>query len=232
MQLTYAFILGLCLFGPLIAQLWPRLRVTYIESCIIAQAVTWVAVPFVIIDMFVHARGWWSYNPTFILGYRIAGLPIEEIAFFFVVPFACLFLYVALGKLLSVAIVSKVRFTYIAVSLVVFASSVIIQEMKERTVIDGLVMIGVIALLYMDMKGRAMTNVQMIWSLLVAGLFLIVNGVLTGIPVVTYDHSYGSALRIGSIPVADMLYNVSLLVSVLLVYRYLIRRADRTSSGS
>ena len=45
-----------------------------------------VALPFVVWDIAVTAAGHWSFSDTYTLGWRIAGLPLEEWLFFIVVP--------------------------------------------------------------------------------------------------------------------------------------------------
>ncbi len=46
-----------------------------------------VAAVFVAWDAWAVWRGHWSFNPEFVMGVFIGNQPIEEIAFFFVVPF-------------------------------------------------------------------------------------------------------------------------------------------------
>lgn len=41
------------------------------------------------------------------------------------------------------------------------------------------------------------------WLCAIATLFFAVNGLLTALPVVTYNPIFGSVLRFGSIPLAD-----------------------------
>jgi len=50
------------------------------------------AFPFIVWDSLVTNVHWW-FNENFIIGIKFWGLPIEEILFFFSVPFACLFLW-------------------------------------------------------------------------------------------------------------------------------------------
>ncbi len=51
------------------------------------------AVPFLIWDVFATWRGHWSFNENYITGIKILNLPIEEVLFFFAVPFACSFVW-------------------------------------------------------------------------------------------------------------------------------------------
>lgn len=81
----YLAVLGLCLAItlPLEAVLHvgvyrqPR-RLLACLSCVAAVFVSW--------DLIGARLGHWDYNPTYVTGLRMAGLPIEEYLFFVVVP--------------------------------------------------------------------------------------------------------------------------------------------------
>ncbi len=48
---------------------------------------------FVLIDMISTYRNLWSFNPEYVTGIYIFNLPLEEVLFFAVIPFSCLFLW-------------------------------------------------------------------------------------------------------------------------------------------
>jgi lycopene cyclase domain-containing protein len=57
---------------------------------------------FVAWDIVAIARGTWDYNPAYVTGRRLPGnLPIEELAFFVVIPIASLLTYEAVGRVLA-----------------------------------------------------------------------------------------------------------------------------------
>jgi len=51
-----------------------------------AMAVIPIAAIFIAWDALAIAGGVWSYNPKYITGWAIGGMPIEEILFFVVIP--------------------------------------------------------------------------------------------------------------------------------------------------
>ncbi|GGK12437.1 lycopene cyclase [Pilimelia terevasa] len=53
--------------------------------------------PFVVWDLVALARGHWSFAPGRTVGLTVAGLPVEELLFFVVVPVCALLTYEALG---------------------------------------------------------------------------------------------------------------------------------------
>jgi lycopene cyclase domain-containing protein len=63
----------------------------HLFQAIIAMGV--VSVPFLIWDVYATWAGHWQFNPKFNLGFYLVNLPLEEVLFFFVVPFCCLFLW-------------------------------------------------------------------------------------------------------------------------------------------
>lgn len=56
-----------------------------------------VAVPFVVWDVAVTAAGHWSFSDAYTIGWRLAGLPIEEILFFVVVPLTSILVWDTVG---------------------------------------------------------------------------------------------------------------------------------------
>lgn len=59
-----------------------------------------VAVPFLVWDVAVTAAGHWSFSDLHTVGWRIAGLPIEEILFFVVVPLTSILVWDTVGYFL------------------------------------------------------------------------------------------------------------------------------------
>jgi lycopene cyclase domain-containing protein len=56
---------------------------------------------FVAWDLFAIARHTWGYNRRYITGLKLPGhLPVEELAFFVVIPIASLLTYEAVGRVL------------------------------------------------------------------------------------------------------------------------------------
>ncbi len=67
----------------------------------LARAVLPVAVVFLGWDVLAARAGIWSFDPAQVLGWELFGLPLEEWAFFFVVPLAGLLTYEAVGVVLG-----------------------------------------------------------------------------------------------------------------------------------
>ena len=55
-----------------------------------------ILIPFVlfaVIDIISVQRGLWTFNKDYITGIYLFNLPVEELLFFAVIPFSCLFLW-------------------------------------------------------------------------------------------------------------------------------------------
>lgn len=180
------------------------------------QVFVFVSVPFVLLDALSHDRGWWAYNPHFITGVRLGGLPLEEIMFFFVIPFACLYLYSAAVRAAKDSPIRRRLLWRGVLGLCMAASlALVLLQPKERTVVDAVLFI-IIATMAMV---RPPTRIGALWLTVIVGLFLLVNTALTALPIVTYDRAFGSVYRLGTIPLEDVLYNFSFLYLSLLVWR-------------
>jgi lycopene cyclase domain-containing protein len=63
-----------------------------------------VVIIFSVWDVVGIARDHWHYNPRFVTGLRLFGvLPVEELAFFVVIPICGLLTYGAVGRMLTAA---------------------------------------------------------------------------------------------------------------------------------
>ncbi|MGI9542751.1 MAG: lycopene cyclase domain-containing protein, partial [Cyclobacteriaceae bacterium] len=56
---------------------------------------------FIIWDIIFTHRGVWGFNPKYLTGIFLAGLPLEEWLFFLCIPYACVFTYVALNHFIK-----------------------------------------------------------------------------------------------------------------------------------
>lgn len=90
MHTEYFIVLALSLAAPLILS-FSRKMDFYKYPARLVLSILLPFILFIIWDVFVTARGHWSFNPLYTVGFKIFGLPIEEILFFIVIPFCGLF---------------------------------------------------------------------------------------------------------------------------------------------
>ena len=99
-HLQYAALLGACLLVTLPLELVLGARV-YRRPRALAAALLPVVVVFVVWDLVGIARDHWSYSARFTTGLDLGPMPVEELAFFFVIPVCGLLTYEAVGRVLA-----------------------------------------------------------------------------------------------------------------------------------
>jgi len=90
MKSEYLILLAICFIAPFILSFSKKINF-YQTPLRLVLAIEIPFVLFVVWDMFVTARGHWSFNPAYTLGLKIYNLPIEEVLFFIIIPFCGLF---------------------------------------------------------------------------------------------------------------------------------------------
>jgi lycopene cyclase domain-containing protein len=96
----YAALLAACLVITLPLELVLGARV-YRRPRALAAALLPVVAVFVVWDLVGIARDHWSYSDRFTTGLDLGPMPVEELAFFFVIPVCGLLTYEAVGRILD-----------------------------------------------------------------------------------------------------------------------------------
>lgn len=222
--------LGLMLFTvsvPLIRSF--EHRITYYKRWkYLAVAIIIPLIPFIIWDVIFTENKIWEFNPEYVTGYYLLGLPLEEWSFFIAVPFACVFVYEVLNLFVK-------KFYFPKASLVITILFLILSIFLAVTHIDRVytfvnysfaaVVLGIqlIARTYRTYLSRFYLAyfVNLI-------PFVLVNGILTALPVVIYNNGENLATRFYSIPVEDFFYFLSLFLMNLNIYEHLLQKAGKS----
>ena len=169
-------------------------------------------------DILVTARGEWSFNSRYLTGVQILNIPLEEVLFFITVPYSCLFIYeVVLYATKSSSFRLPVSVIIVTIVALGAASLAVYPQGYTAKALASCGFFLVIALLF----DRPLIKSRQYWIWLAVCYvpFMIINTVLTALPVVEYNHTAIWALRVGTIPVEDFFYNYAMLSFYLLVYR-------------
>lgn len=186
-------------------------------------AIAITAVLFIIWDAKFTEMGVWGFNPEYLVGIELFGLPLEEVLFFITVPYACLFIYETLNSYwpedpfrnYSTAI------TYTLVLLLVLLGGLYLS--CWYTAVTFLTLAAFIGIHY-QLLGRHYIG-KFYRAYLVHLLpFLLVNGVLTYLPVVWYNNEEIIGPRIVSIPAEDTMYSMLLLLMTVTIYELIRER--------
>ncbi len=176
-----------------------------------------------------------DFSETYITSFRVLGLPIEEILFFFTVPFACLFVWGAVQKhYRSKQLVSPT--TQKAIGVMLAAPTIILLFVNFGLGYTRSALLAfLLTILLYSIYGRALTARRQFWLFngIVLGLFLVFNSFLTALPVITYGAESFTGFRVGTIPIEDFFFNFALINLTLLVWeRRLPLQKSRTAKRS
>lgn len=176
---------------------------------------------FIIWDLRFEELGIWTFNPEYVMGIYILNLPVEEWLFFFVIPYSCVFIYEVLN--LKMPRFEKPNlFTGVSlVLLLVFALLAYFARERLYTFFNFFLL--TIYFGYTVFRNRFKPHYTKFFLTYLVSLipFLIINGILTALPVVEYNDLHTLGIRIFTIPVEDFGYFFLLLLMNLTIYEYL-----------
>lgn len=201
---TYGWILlGTVLF-PLIFSFEKRIAFYRRWPPILGTAVV-VSVPFLAWDAAATLRGDWSFASAHVSGWSWFGLPLEEYLFFIAVPFSCQLIFAAVLRETSKT-VRIVRWPWFAAAGTAWLLAVLVWPRTYSAVV--LVFLGAFLLAAPLLWKRTFFTRAFWWTQLLCVLpFLVVDGVLTGLPVVSYRESSIVGIHLLSIPLEDLVYS-------------------------
>lgn len=184
-----------------------------------------VAVLFIIWDILFTQMGVWGFNDRYLFGVKIINIPLEEVLFFFCIPYSSVFVYFALNYLIKTNPLEKVH-QYITL---ILASGLLITGILflERwyTAVTFLLTAVFLGFSYVSKKNLSRTYFSYCVTLV---FFFLVNGILTGSfieePVVWYNNNENLGIRMGTIPFEDTFYGFLLIASIIEIYEYLNKK--------
>ena len=186
------------------------------------------AVIFVVWDLIFTQLGVWGFNPRYTLGVSWLGLPLEEILFFFCIPYACLFTYFALNHLIEKDHLfphQEIISSTLILLLLVLGSY---HMDKLYTGITFLITGLFLAFSLLKLRSRFIGRFYFAFAVLLIP-FLLVNGILTGSfidePVVWYNEQKNLGIRVGTIPIEDFAFGLLMVLVPITISEKLEERA-------
>jgi lycopene cyclase domain-containing protein len=184
-----------------------------------------VAIPYLIWDEIFTQQLFWGFNEKYLVDLNIGSLPIEEVSFFIVVPFACTFIYECVKyyfRNLNLTVFNTIFWVLF------FVYAIFVGEAGMgcwyTTVAIGLGLI-LILFFFITRKKHPFIPLTFLFSMLP---FFLVNGILTGSflkePIVWYNSSQFSQLRAFTIPLEDVVYGFGLIVLNILVFKFFVKK--------
>ena len=188
-----------------------------------------IAIPFLIWDEIFTQNGFWGFNPDYLVGIYLGSLPLEEVLFFIVVPFACLFIYECVKYYFRNMNLRKANLI-IYLGLFVFSVWIFLVGFNAWYSLCAL-SLGLILVIVMFLK-REQYKFFPLSFLLALIPFFVINGILTGsfldAPIVWYNEAEFSGIRFFTIPAEDLIYAWDLLVLNVFIFDYLIKKSRRS----
>ena len=191
----------------------------------IAASLSLIGFFFIIWDIYFTKIGVWGFDKTHHSSIMLSNLPLEEVLFFFVIPFVCVFTYFVLSekKVLNLNI-NTTFLKLICILLIVLA----VLFFKNAYTISVLILTILILLYIIYYRPDWIGYFFSMYLIIHAFPFLLVNGVLTGyitdLPPVWYDSNNIIGVRLGTIPVEDFLYSFILLFLNTSLFEYLRKK--------
>ncbi len=233
MKYTYLLINLCSVVIPFLFSFHPKIRFDKVWKAFFPSVIL-TAIIFLAGDVLYTYWEVWGFNPAFLTGIYIVNLPLEEVMFFFCIPYACMFSYHALDRHINFGNVSGIaRYVTIPLILALFVLSFFFfDRLYTFAATAGLAVLLIIV--------RFVLNVSWLGKFYIVYLlllipFAIVNGMLTGTglsePVVWYDDTENMGIRIMSIPFEDVFYGMSLILLNVSGFEYLKKRYLQEKSG-
>lgn len=225
---TYLLVDVFCILVPLIASFHPKVNF-YKHWRFFWPPCLFTAVFFIVWDVIFTHRAIWSFNPRYLTGVFVYNLPVEEIAFFICVPYACVFTYFCVASYVQLAGYEKAA-AKISVALSVVAMIVACFNYYRLYTAITFGLLSILLAIVARRRVSFMPHFYLSYIIILIP-FLLSNGILTGAftdePVVLYNSEHNLGLRITTIPVEDAFYAMLLLLMNVSGFRYLSRRSAR-----
>ena len=225
----YAWVIVCTILGPFALSFDKKVHF-YTHFRALFPAILIVAIAFLVWDEYFTIQKIWGFNDQYIFGNKLGHLPYEEVSFFIVVPFACVFVHEVLKAYFPKVNLKKFAH-YFAFGFTLAGFSFGLMHMEQwytasACIISALLTIGIYFV------NRPTWYAQFIFTFLVAMIpFIIVNGILTGAvtdePIVWYSEDHIMGPRIITIPIEDIFYNYCMLLPIVGLFELFAKRWNK-----
>lgn len=175
---------------------------------------------FIVWDQWFTERGIWGFNPKYVGGLYLGRLPLEEVLFFVVVPYNCLFIYEIVAAYFKPVNSPPLNKGFLL--MFIFFGAILLYQTPRGWYPCTAVPLALVTSFALLIRPPSWLSQYIIAYLICLIPFLVVNGLLTGAatnnPVVWYNESEFSGWRILTIPVEDLYYNFDLFIGFTLFF--------------
>ena len=224
----YYLILDLVVgLGPIVLILAFRQKLT--GRMVMAYLISFITIGsvFIISDMILVNNQIWSFNSDFTLGIKLGNLPIEEILFFLIIPFSCILIYELIKKT-NVEVKFNYKPTLYLLMILLIITSYAAEAKIYTSFITILTALFLGVMLIVNKNNLASKNFW-IYNLICLIPFLIIDLILTFLPIVSYNPAAILSIRIITIPIEDICYSFLMLSLYLVSYKFWLRLITNSS---
>jgi len=222
MKLLYLLINCFTAIVPVIFSFHPKLKFYKNFRSFFGAAILSAAI-FIVWDINFTKQGVWGFNENYITGTYLFTLPIEEILFFFCIPYACVFTYHCLNLFFNIYWTSKTEHYFVLTASFILLSAGIYFHTQLYTASTFISLSILLLTLKYLVRIPWLAKLVTIYPVLLIP-FILVNGILTGTglekPVVWYNNEENSGIRLLTIPLEDFFYGFELILLDIFFYEY------------
>jgi lycopene cyclase domain-containing protein len=215
----YLWIIILSFAGPFFLSFDKKIAF-YKEWRFVFPSILLIAIIFIFWDEWFTKIGVWGFTPEYLQGIYAGHLPLEEILFFIVIPYNCLFVHEVLKGYFPLISLK----TFSLVFIYVFGISALLLSLFN---LDNYYTLSATALafgltLFLVQQKKTWFSQFVLTYIVCLIPFLVVNGILTGQfteePIVWYSENHIVGFRLGTIPLEDLFYNYCLILPIIWIY--------------
>ncbi len=213
---TYLLINFLIILFPLLLS-FDKKTAYYKNLLHVLISVIIVGAVFIIWDSIAVTRGDWSFNIEFVGSTRVFNLPLEEILFFITAPYSCIFIYEVLRNYVREKQLRINNGMILFFAFILIASALVFRDQYYTFTV---LLFSTFFLLTGLFKFNYILRSKIYWLTILLSYvpFLIVNYLLTSLPIVMYNADAIWGYRLITIPVEDFFYSYVMISFYLLIY--------------
>ena len=176
-------------------------------------------IPFLIWDEIFTVKNIWGFNNEHLSGIYLSKLPIEEVLFFIIIPYCCIFTYEVI-KQFSFTQNKECKQVTLFLSVLTFILGV--SNTEHMYTFVTMISLGILLFYQFIVNKEFLYPFYLMYIIIHLTGFIIVNGLLTGFsldtPPVWYNYEETLNIRLGSIPIEDFFYSMLLLLCNTLLF--------------
>lgn len=225
----YLALMGLAFVGPFFLS-FDRKVAFYKNWRYLLPATLIMATIFLVWDILFTWYGVWGFNPTYLSGISLLGLPLGEYLFFLVVPYCCVFIYEVVNAYFPQNYLGRFSASISNFLMGFSATMAVIFYDKVYTLLN-FALLTLLIFHFSRIRTAPWLGQFYLSFLIIIIPFFLINSVLTGSfieqEVVWYNAETIVGVRLGTIPMEDLFYAMTLILGIVGIFESLRSETSR-----